>query len=57
MDKTKDAKERMLEALEQCFGVVTRAAQAAGICRTSHYKWLKEDADYSAKVEALRTND
>lgn len=32
-------------------GVITAAAEAAGIERTTHYQWLREDPDYPAKFQ------
>lgn len=46
-------KAAMLEALEKSLGVVTTAAKAAGIDRDTHRLWLKDDAEYKAKVEEL----
>lgn len=43
----------MLEALEKAFGIVTAACKAAGINRDTHYRWLKEDADYKDAVNEL----
>lgn len=46
-------KKKMLKALETTLGVVTPAAKKAGIDRSSHYKWLKEDAEYKKAYEEL----
>ena len=46
-------KKAMLQALEQSLGVVTTAAKQAGIERTTHYNWLKEDEAYKEAVESL----
>jgi len=43
----------MLEALKKSLGIVTKAVEMVGIDRQTHYNWLKDDADYKAKVEAL----
>ena len=50
---TEQQKKRMLEALEQSIGIVTTACKAAGVGRTQHYAWLKEDAEYRKAVENL----
>ena len=52
-DKTDTNKKRMIEALELHKGIVTDAAKAAGICRDSHYTWLKDDPEYKLAVDAL----
>lgn len=46
-------KELMLEALKKHLNIVTTACKEVGIDRSTHYDWLKTDADYKAKVEAL----
>ena len=53
-DTIKDGtKEAMLAALEKTLGIVTSASVLAKIHRDTHYSWMKRDADYAAKVEAL----
>ena len=46
-------KKAMLEALEKSLGVVTSACKTVDISRETHYRWLREDANYKAAVEAL----
>ena len=46
-------KKAMLEALEKSLGIVTSACKSVDISRETHYRWLREDADYKAAVEAL----
>lgn len=43
----------MLEALEKCYGIVTKSCKMIGIDRQTHYNWLNEDADYRKAVEEL----
>jgi len=40
-------KEAFLTALSEC-GMITLAAEIAGIARSTHYRWLEEDPDYPA---------
>ena len=47
-------KEAILEALEKALGVVTTACQKAGVSRATYYRWLNEDADFSAQVTAIQ---
>ena len=47
-------KVKMLEALEYNLGIVTPAAEMAGIRRETHYDWMKTDPDYKAKVESFQ---
>ena len=46
-------KKAMLEALEKSLGVVTTAAKAIGIDRTTHYKWIENDVLYKEAVESI----
>ena len=46
-------KKDMLAALEKSLGVVTTAAKAANIDRSTHYGWMREDPEYKASVDAL----
>jgi hypothetical protein len=46
-------KSAMLKALESTLGVVTTACEIVGIDRTTHYRWMNEDEEYKAQVEAL----
>ena len=52
-DKTDTKKEAMLLALEASMGIVSTACKSAGISRDTHYRWLKEDEDYSKKVDEM----
>lgn len=47
-------KQRMLDALSETRGIVTGAAKMIFIDRQTHYNWLKEDADYKEKVDAIQ---
>jgi|TARA_R110000796_G_scaffold168058_3_gene284948 hypothetical protein len=54
MDESRHIKkESLLKALEQSLGVVTVACKKANIPRSTYYKWLKEDQDFSAKVKEI----
>jgi|TARA_R110002020_G_scaffold183360_4_gene379647 hypothetical protein len=46
-------KKAVLVALEQNLGVVTSACRAAGLGRTTFYKWLKTDEDFNKSVKEL----
>lgn len=46
-------KEAMLKALENSLGVVTVACKSADIPRSTYYKWLKEDEDFSKAVKEI----
>ena len=46
-------KESLLKSLEQSLGVVTVACKKADIPRSTFYKWLKEDQEFSKKVKDI----
>jgi len=50
-DKTDTIKKAMLESLEKSRGIVSVAANNAGISRDTHYRWLKEDEAYANTVD------
>jgi hypothetical protein len=52
--QTQQLKKAMLLALEQSLGIVTAAAKAVGIDRTTHYLWLKDDEEYKAAVDSIQ---
>jgi len=54
MKSTDKKKIAMLEALEKSLGVVTTACKKVGIDRTTHYRWMREDDQYKADVEATK---
>ena len=47
-------KRAMLEALDKSLGIVSTAAKTAGIDRTTHYNWLKDDPEYKAAVDQIQ---
>lgn len=51
--RTTTKKERMLEALHETLGIVSKAAEKAEIQRRTHYYWLEEDPDYKEAVENI----
>ena len=53
MTNTDITKKAMLEALEKSLGIVTSACKSVDISRETHYRWLREDAEYKAAVDAL----
>jgi phosphopantetheinyl transferase (holo-ACP synthase) len=46
-------KEAFLKTLEQHLGVITAACRAHGMEREDHYRWMKNDEVYRARVEAI----
>lgn len=47
-------KERMLEALERCLGVVTPACKEIGLTRKVFYDYYHSDPDFKAKVDDIQ---
>lgn len=43
----------MIESLEKSLGVVTTAAKAVGIDRSTHYDWYNNDPEYRAAVDSI----
>lgn len=52
-NRTRTGKKEMLEALEKSLGIVTTACKSAGIMRSTHYEWYKEDEEYKAAVDSI----
>ena len=50
MSQNATRKRAMLEALRATLGIISAAAEKAGIDRKTHYRWLKEDPDYAEAV-------
>ena len=46
-------KKAMIAALEKSLGIVTVACKNVGIDRSTHYQWLKDDADYAKSVKDI----
>ena len=46
-------KKNMIDALTLSLGIVSTACQKAGIGRTTHYRWLKEDEQYAEEVRQV----
>lgn len=53
INRTDNRKNKMLEALEKCHGIVSDAVKLVGISRITHYEWIKKDAEYSKAVEDI----
>lgn len=53
LDKTKQQKKAMIQALEQSLGIVSNAVKIVGIGRATHYLWMNEDPEYRAEVKAI----
>ncbi len=52
-EQTEQRKKEMLDALERSLGIVSTAADKAGVGRTTHYQWLKDDPEYKKQVDSI----
>lgn len=43
----------MIDAMRNNLGIVTTSCKDVGIDRTTHYNWMKLDADYKAAIEDI----
>lgn len=50
---TEPKKALMIEALTKTLGVVSLAAEQAGISRSAHYNWMHTDDQYKAAVDSI----
>lgn len=46
-----EIKKKYLAALKKTMGIVTQAAEAVGVSRTTIWQWRKEDPEFSAACE------
>lgn len=43
-------KKDIVEALSDCYGIVTDACRKCDVPRSTYYKWLKEDEEFAKEV-------
>ena len=53
MDKNRQHKKAVIEAMEKTLGIVTQACKMAGVGRSTFYKWLAEDDDFKKQVQEI----
>jgi hypothetical protein len=53
LNKTDIQKDKMIDALEQTFGIVSKACKIVGIHRATHYEWYNNDIIYKARVDEI----
>ena len=53
MDKNRQYKKAVLEAMEKTLGIVTQACKMAGVGRSTFYKWLAEDDEFKKQVQEI----
>lgn len=42
-----------LNALRECYGIVSKAAHMAGLDRKCHYNWMESNPEYAKEYEAI----
>lgn len=47
-------KEAMYEAMKKCLGVISQAAEVAGIHRDTHYLWIDNDPEYKKRIADIQ---
>ncbi len=46
-------KEKLLDSLKECSGIVTFACEKVGLSRQTFYRWYREDADFKERADAI----
>ena len=46
-----DIKKEIVNALSECYGIVTDACRKCGVARSTYYNWLKEDEEFKKAVD------
>lgn len=46
-------KERLLEKLKECSGIVTFACDKVGLSRQTFYRWCRDDQEFKERVDAI----
>lgn len=44
-------KREIVEAMSECYGIVTDACKKTKTPRSTYYKWLNEDAEFKAAIQ------
>lgn len=47
-------KNDVIQALEECRGIVTEACRKAGIARSTYYLWIEQDPEFKAAAEDVQ---
>lgn len=53
MDKNRQHKKAVIEALEKTLGIVTQACKMAGVGRSTFYKWMDDDEEFRKQVQDI----
>jgi len=47
-------KKEIIQALSDCYGIVTDACRKCKVARSTYYNWLKEDPEFKAEVDTTQ---
>jgi hypothetical protein len=50
----RERKEEMIRALESTLGIVSAALKMVDMNKNMHYRWIKDDEEYAAKVKEIQ---
>lgn len=54
---TADLKKKFLDAYTTSFGIVTVSCKLTGISRAGFYKWMKDDPEFKAEIDAIEPGE
>lgn len=49
-----DRKRQVIEALSECYGIVTDACRKTNVARSTFYNWVNEDPEFKSAVEDIQ---
>ena len=53
-DKTRQNKERLVEAMTKSLGIVTQACTSAGVCRETYYTYYHNDPVFKKRIDDIQ---
>jgi hypothetical protein len=52
-NKSLQYKKMLIEAMEQCHGIVSDACKSVGVSRVTYYDYYKNDSDFKTEVDEI----
>jgi len=52
-NKSLQLKKELIEAMEECHGIVSDACLSVGVSRVTYYKYYKEDEEFKASIDEI----
>lgn len=49
-----DRKRQVIEALSECYGIVTDACRKTNVPRSTFYNWMNEDSEFKSAVDDIQ---